>query len=99
VETSTEVDLKPVVLDQCVALRLRDLPSTHIRQPYEQRIAFTLFGREVFGISMCGEWQTRVNENRGGPFVITGGDRQRAQRPCDDKGEDRGGGLRIRLSD
>ena len=49
------IDLEPVVLDQCLRLSLAPLPATRICLPNRQRIGLTLFGVEVFGLTLEGE--------------------------------------------
>src|SRR5687768_15609083 len=42
-ESSAELDIKPLALDQCLRISFGPLPATCVRQPYQQRIGFTLF--------------------------------------------------------
>lgn len=49
------IDLQPVVVDQCLRLSLGALPATRICLPNRQHVGFSLFGVEVFGITLDGE--------------------------------------------
>src|SRR4051794_38387917 len=61
-ETTSELDVKPLAVDQCLRISFGALPSTCVRQPYHQRVGFTLFGVEIFGFSIEGEGQTMVSD-------------------------------------
>lgn len=49
------IDLQPVVFDQCLRLSLGPLPPTRICLPNRQHVGLTLFGVEIFGITLEGE--------------------------------------------
>ena len=49
------IDLQPVVFDQSLRLALAPLPATRICLPNRQHIGFTLFGVEIFGVTVEGE--------------------------------------------
>lgn len=61
-QSTAELDLKPIALDQCVRISFGPLPSTCVRQPYHQHFGFTLFGMEIFGFSVAGESQVLVTD-------------------------------------
>lgn len=61
-DSKAAIDLQPVVLDQCLRLSLGPLPATRICLPNRQRIGLTLFGVEVFGLTLEGEAQVLVGE-------------------------------------
>ena len=69
-ESKAALDLQPVVLDQCLRLTLGPLPLTHICLPNRQRIGFTLFGMEVFGLTLDGEAQFMVGDPPKQPQVV-----------------------------
>lgn len=69
-ESKAALDLQPVVLDQCLRLTLGPLPLTHICLPNRQRIGFTLFGTEIFGVTLDGEAQFLVGDPPKHPQVV-----------------------------
>src|SRR5262245_62104995 len=73
-ESKTDLDIKPVALDQCLNIRLGPLPPTCVRQPYRFHLGLTLFGVEVFGVSVSGESQVLVSELVTRPQVAWGGE-------------------------
>lgn len=73
-ETRADLDIKPVALDQCLNIRLGPLPPTCIRQPYQLHLGLTLFGIEIFGVSLSGESQVLVSELATRPQVAWGGE-------------------------
>lgn len=68
-EGSAEVDIKPLVLDQCLSIRLGPLPPTCIRLPYQQHVGLTLFGIEIIGFNFAGESQVLVGDPPGKPHI------------------------------
>jgi hypothetical protein len=90
-ETRADIDLKPLALDQCLRISLAPLPATCIRFPNEQRIGLSLFGVEIFGVSLQGESQVVVCEPQKVPHIVAGA----ALAPSHAKTD---GGLRIRLN-
>jgi hypothetical protein len=64
------VDVQPVVVDQCLRLSLGPLPPTHICLPYRQHVGLTLFGVEIFGLSLDGEAQVVVGERQRHTHVV-----------------------------
>jgi hypothetical protein len=69
-ESKAALDLQPVVLDQCLRLTLGPLPLTRICLPNRQRIGFTLFGTEIFGVTLDGEAQFLIGEPPKHPQVV-----------------------------
>ena len=69
-ESKAALDLQPVVLDQCLKLSLGALPLTHVCLPNRQRIGFTLFGMEVFGLTLDGETQFVIGDPPKQPQVV-----------------------------
>ena len=58
--SDSTVDLKPVVVDSSVRVVLGDLPPTEVRAPYEQTWSWSLFGKELFSLTVRGETTTYV---------------------------------------
>lgn len=56
------IDLQPIVLDQCLRLSLGPLPPTRICLPNRQHVGVTLFGVEVFGLTLEGQANIIVGE-------------------------------------
>ena len=83
VNVTSGIDLRPVVLDQCLRLSLGPLPATQICLPNRQHVGLMLFGVEVFGLTVEGEAKIVVGEPRRQTQVM-----QHAARD---------GGVRIRL--
>ena len=54
-QSTAQLDLKPLALDQCLRISFGPLPPTCVRQPYQQHFGFTLFGMEIFGFILAGE--------------------------------------------
>ena len=69
-ETKAALDLQPVVVDQCLRLTLGPLPQTHVCLPNRQRIGFTLFGMEVFGLTLDGEAKFVVGDPPKQPQLV-----------------------------
>jgi hypothetical protein len=69
-ESKAALDLQPVVLDQCLRLTLGPLPLTHICLPNRQRIGFTLFGTEIFGVTLDGEARFVIGDPPKHPQVV-----------------------------
>lgn len=110
-DSKAAIDLQPVVLDQCLRLSLGPLPATRICLPNRQRLGLTLFGVEVFGLTLDGEAQVLVGEPLKQTHVVNLGQHQ----TINDRHHDRGGhdshhdyaqhdgqvsgaGLRVRLA-
>ena len=101
-ESRAELDIKPLALDQCIRISFGPLPPTCVRQPYEQRIGFTLFGVEIFGFNLAGESQVVVTEVPSKPHVVHGGALAVGPPAAPRQQEVRraaGGGLRVRLDE
>lgn len=92
-EAKAAIDLQPVVLDQCLRLSLAPLPATRICLPNRQRVAWSVFGIEVFGLTLEGEAQIQVGEPARATHVVG------AQTPHQAAGHQApgAGGLHIRL--
>jgi hypothetical protein len=70
-EAKAAIDLQPVVVDQCLRLSLGALPPTLVCLPNRQRLGLTLFGVEVFGLTLDGESRIVVSDLPKTPHVIT----------------------------
>ena len=73
-ESNAALDIKPLAIDQCVRLSFGSLPPTCIRQPYQQRFGFTIFGIEIFGFNLSGETQVVVPDSSPRPQIAWGGE-------------------------
>ena len=69
-ESTSSVDLKPVAVDSCVRLELAPLPPTEVRMPYETTWSWSIFGTELFALSVSGQTSTHVSPERRDPLVI-----------------------------
>lgn len=109
-DNSYKVDLKPVTLDLCMTANIGKIPDLCVRQPYRHRLAFTLYGVEVWGLCFSGEQEMVLQELDRRPQVALGGaaatwppprPAERAEPPDSGDAPDRrtrtGGGLRIRI--
>lgn len=70
-EAKAAIDLQPVVVDQCLRLSLGPLPPTLVCLPNRQRIGLTLFGVEVFGLTLDGEARVVVGDLPRPPHVVS----------------------------
>lgn len=70
-EAKAAIDLQPVVVDQCLRLSLGALPPTLVCLPNRQRIGLTLFGVEVFGLTLDGEARVVVGDLPRPAFVVS----------------------------
>jgi hypothetical protein len=61
-EAKAAIDLQPVVFDQCLRFSLDALPPTLVCLPNRQRLGLTLFGVEVFGVTLEGEARLVVSD-------------------------------------
>ena len=61
-DSKAAIDLQPVVVDQCLRLSLGPLPPTLVCLPNRQRLGLTLFGVEVFGLTLEGEAKVVVQD-------------------------------------
>ncbi len=61
-ESKASLDLQPVVVDQCLRLSLGPLPPTLVCLPNRQRLGLTVFGVEVFGLTLDGEARVLVQD-------------------------------------
>ncbi|MBV7335260.1 hypothetical protein KFU94_44875 [Chloroflexi bacterium TSY] len=110
-ESKAELDVKPLVFDQCLTIKLDPLPPTCIRQPYQQHFGITILGVEVMGFSVSGELRHIVDETDKRPQVVWGGEakagtishlpssHQPTSMPPAPLQPQSAGGLRIRLSE
>jgi hypothetical protein len=69
-DSKAAIDLQPVVLDQCLKFSLGPLPPTQICLPNRQRLGLTLFGVEVFGLTLEGEARVVVCDLPKPPHII-----------------------------
>jgi hypothetical protein len=93
VNLNSGIDLRPVVLDQCLRLSLGPLPSTHICLPNRQHVGLTVFGVEVFGVTVEGEAKIVVSEPQRQTHIVHGSARHEPTPHTNAKD----GGVRIRL--
>ncbi len=68
-DVNANVDLQPVVLDQCLRLSLAPLPPTRICLPSRQRVSLSVFGVEVIGLALEGEARVDVTDLPKASFV------------------------------
>lgn len=73
VDDNIKVDLRPVTLDLCMTANVGKIPDLCVRQPYRHRIAFSLYGMEVWGFTLSGEQETVVQEMDRRPHVASAG--------------------------
>lgn len=78
--TDLDVDIKPVVVDLCLTLGVKDPPRFCLSRPYDRRFGLSLFGREVVGLEWCGSSQFIVDDVRPGGFLAGLADRPVAGR-------------------
>jgi hypothetical protein len=69
-ESRSAIDLQPVVVDQCLRLSLGPLPPTQVCLPNRQHVGLTLFGIEVFGLTLEGEARIVVCDLPTPPHVV-----------------------------
>ncbi len=108
-DSRAEIDLQPIAVDQCLRLSLGPLPATRICLPNRQHLGLTVFGVEVFGLTLEGEAKVLVGEPHRQAQVIGTGERhdqfdhrqfdhrQFDHRRFDHRDDPGSGGLRIRL--
>ncbi|MBV7257796.1 hypothetical protein KCG44_13500 [Pacificimonas sp. WHA3] len=84
-DVNANVDLQPVVLDQCLRLSLAPLPPTRICLPSRQHVGLRLFGVEVVGVTLEGEARIDISDLPKAPFIKLAKPKQKS------------GGLRVRL--
>jgi hypothetical protein len=70
-DSASAIDLQPVVVDQCLRLSLGPLPPTLICLPNRQHVGLTLFGVEVFGLTLDGEARVVVSDLPKPPVVVS----------------------------
>ncbi|HWK68819.1 hypothetical protein [Pseudorhodoplanes sp.] len=107
VDDNIKVDLRPVTLDLCMTANIGKVPDLCVRQPYRHRVAFSLFGMEVWGFTLSGEQEMVVQElDRRPQVAIAGAPANWAPMPRHEAPRDApkaepptrtGNGLRIRL--
>lgn len=73
VDDNIKVDLRPVTLDLCMTANVGKVPDLCVRQPYRHRVAFSLFGMEVWGFTLSGEQEMVVQELDRRPQVAIAG--------------------------
>ena len=102
------LDLKPVTLDLCMTANIGKIPDLCVRQPYRHRVAFSLYGMEVWGFTFSGEQETVVQELDRRPQVAVAGapagwppaprhEHHKHHEPKPEPPTRTGNGLRIRL--
>lgn len=87
------IDLQPVVFDQCLRLSLGPLPPTRICLPNRQHVGLTLFGVEVFGITLEGEANILVGEPERQTHIV----KSAPAHPKSEHPKSGGDGIRVRL--
>lgn len=107
VDDNIKVDLKPVTLDLCLTANVGKVPDLCVRQPYRHRVAFSLYGMEVWGFTFSGEQETVVQElDRRPQVAMTGAPASWSPAPRHEQSREvakqepptrTGNGLRIRL--
>ncbi len=95
VQFDSSLDVKPVAVDQCLRIELAPLPPTVLRSPWEQRVAVSLLGIELFALTLSGEARTYVEPARREPLLVDA-DRMTRQEHGPVHTLD-AGGLQIRL--
>jgi hypothetical protein len=70
-QSSSAIDLQPVVVDQCLRLSLGPLPPTLVCLPNRQHLGLTLFGVEVIGVTLDGEARIVVEDLPKCPYVVS----------------------------
>ncbi len=78
--TDVALDMKPMVMDACLTVRLADLPKQHVRRPYQRSFALRVMGREIFEFNMCGESEIIIEDVSKKPLVIWGSELHRPRR-------------------
>lgn len=102
-DSNMTLDLKPAVIDLCLTANIGKLPNVCIRQPYHHHIGFTMYGAEVWGLTLSGQQDTVVEELNRQPKMAWGGavtavPHHRPERPEPAPRPSReAGGLRVRL--
>lgn len=97
VSADMAVDVKPVVLDLCLTLGVKELPRVCISRPYDRSFNVTILGVEVFGFRRRGERKIVIDDLPKQPFVAVGGEehRQRQHHKAQVVGDPGNAGLRI----
>jgi hypothetical protein len=67
--TDLDVDMKPVVVDLCLTLGIKDPPRFRVSRPYDKHVGMSLFGREIVGFDWCGTSDFIVDDVRPGGFT------------------------------
>lgn len=75
------IDVKPMVVDACITLKIADLPRQRIRRPYDRRIKLSLFGTELVELRMCGESETLIEDLPVKPMLSWGSQSSARHRP------------------
>lgn len=93
-DSKADINLEPVAIDQCLRLSLAPLPNTRICLPNRQRIGVSIFGVEIFGLTLEGEAQIIVAEPHRPNHLMGGPQRRWAE---ERGGDERHPSLRTRL--
>jgi hypothetical protein len=100
--TDMRLDVKPMVVDACITLKIADLPEQRIRRPYDRRIKLSVFGTELVELRMCGESEIVVEDLPVKPTMAWGAQKSNPHRsriePVDVQ-DDSSPGVRINLGD
>jgi hypothetical protein len=80
-DSTAELDVKPLVVDQCLRISFGPVPPTCVRQPYQQHIGFTFFGVEIFGFNVEGEGQVVVDTLPSKPHIVRAEEQPVANQP------------------
>jgi hypothetical protein len=98
VTLNENIDLKPVAIDSCQTLRIAPLPDTRICNPYHHRVAYSLFGLEIMGVSYHGETEQNIESPRR-PQVVERPGRIEHHRPASPTVLGGNRGIRVRVLD
>jgi hypothetical protein len=101
--TDVSLDVKPLVMDVCLTMKVADLPTQQVRRPYDHRFSVSVLGTELLAFRMCGESQVIIEDLPIRPVVAWGAEAIRAHRPhvAPVPSSEPGGssGLRVTLGD
>jgi hypothetical protein len=74
--TDLDVDVKPVVVDLCLTLGIKDPPRFCVSRPNHRYLGLTVFGREVFDLRWGGTSNFVIDDVRHNAFVAGVSDRE-----------------------
>lgn len=100
--TDMRLDVKPMVVDACITLKIADLPEQRIRRPYDRRIKLSVLGTELVELRMCGESEIVVEDLPVKPMMTWGAQKSHPHRSRVEPvivQDDSSPGVRINLGD